>query len=325
MAVMIEALDPTDHGSFVEFHDVYSRANERDIDQPWSPDELQVLLIGDEYQRNDSLMAREGEVVVGVALAELPERDNVTTAYAEVWVPPELRRRGYGSALLERLEQRVAQDGREQILTETLRPIDDESASGRDFMLARGYALDTTLVQRQLDLPADPGRADLTHEYRLVGWRASPPPQWREDYARLRALLNQEAPSGEVQLENEYWDPDRLLHEVDQWRRQRRVAQTVVAVAPDGRLAGHTQLLFPQGSPEVFQWDTLVLPEHRGHGLGLALKRQAMVEAGDLLEGRRRIVTWNDAQNEHMIAVNETLGYRATAWADQWVKHLAAD
>lgn len=323
MAVTIEALDPTDHGSLVEFHEVYRRANERDIDQPWSADELQVLLVGDEYVRNDSLVARDGDVVVGVALAELPERDNVETAYAEVWVPPELRRRGYGSALLERLETRVAEDGREQILTETLRPLADETASGREFMLARGYALDTTIAQRQLDLPPQVAEPDVAEGYRLVGWRAAPPPQWREEYARLRALLNQEAPSGEVRLENEYWDPDRLVHEVDQWRRQRRTAQTVVAVAPDGALAGHTQLLFPHGSAEVYQWDTLVLPEHRGHGLGLALKQQAMLEAADLLAGRRRVVTWNDAQNAHMIAVNEALGYRATAWADQWVKRLA--
>src|SRR5690606_31893532 len=138
--------------------------------------------VGDEYLRSDALVARVGEAVVGVALAELPERDNVTTAYAEVWVPPALRRRGYGTALLERLEQRVAEDGREQVLTETLRPIGDETASGRDFMLASGYGLDTTLVQRQLDLPAELLQAEVAPGYRLVGWRAAPPPQWREEY-----------------------------------------------------------------------------------------------------------------------------------------------
>ncbi|MCL3837579.1 GNAT family N-acetyltransferase [Aeromicrobium duanguangcaii] len=322
MAVTIEVLDPTDHGAFVEFYDVYRRSNERAIDQPWLPDELKVLMVGDEYLRNDSLLARQGDTAVGVAIAELPERDNVTTVYAEVWVPPELRRRGYGRALLERLELRAAEDGRERILTETLRPIDDETSPAREFMLAHGYSPDTTLLQRELALPADTPPADVRDGYTLAAWRAAPPPQWLEEYARLRALLNQEMPAGETQLENEYWDPDRLLHEVDQWKRQGRTAQTVVAVAPDGHLAGHTQLLFPAKSTEVYQWDTLVLPEHRGHGLGLALKRHAMREAADLLEGRTRVVTWNDAQNDHMIAVNEALGYRATAWADQWVKNL---
>ncbi|MBA4608062.1 GNAT family N-acetyltransferase [Aeromicrobium sp. Marseille-Q0843] len=323
MSLTIDVLDPTDHGSFVEFHDVYLRSNERYIDQPWSADELRVLLIGDAYTRCDSLLLRDGETVVAVALAELPERDNATTAFAEVWVPPELRRRGHGTALLERLELRVAEDGRDQVLTETLRPIEDETGSGREFMLASGYRFDTQLVQRELALPADVPPAEPRDGYTLAAWRGAPPQQWLEQYAHLRALLNQEAPSGETQLENEYWDPDRLLHEVDQWKRQRRVAQTVVAVAPDGALAGHTQLLFPHGTPEVYQWDTLVLPEHRGHGLGFSLKQQAMRESSDLMPGRRRVVTWNDAQNDHMIAVNEDLGYRASAWADQWVKHLA--
>lgn len=322
MSVTIEVLDPTDHGAYTEFHDVYLRSNDRAYDQPWSVDELQVLLVGDEYTRNDSLVLREGEVAVAVALAELPERDNVESAFAEVWVPPELRRRGYGTALLERLELRVREDGRAKVLTETLRGIDEATGSGKEFMVARGYRPDTTIMQRELSLPAEVPPAEPRDGYELTGWRGVPPARWVDQYANLRALLNQEAPSGETQLENEYWDADRLAHEVDQWKRMRRTGQTVVAVAPDGTLAGHTQLLFSSNSTEVYQWDTLVLSEHRGHGLGLALKRHAMHEAADLLEGRRRIVTWNDAQNQHMIAVNEELGYRATAWADQWVKDL---
>lgn len=322
MTVTLEVLDPTDHGTFVEFCDVYLRAQERSIDQPWSPDELRVMLVGDEYVHRDALLARDGENVVGVAMAELPERDNVTTAYVEVFVPPELCRRGYGSALLERLEMRAAEDGRDRALAETLRPVDDPTGPGREFALACGYRPDTTNVQRELALPAPTPPADVAEGYALVAWRGMPPDRWVDEYATLRSLLNQEAPSGETRLENEFWDADRIRLEVDQWRRERRVAQTVVAVTDDGRLAGHTQLLFPADSTEVYQWDTLVLPEHRGHGLGLALKRQAMREAADLLEGRSRVVTWNDAQNEHMIAVNEAMGYRATAWADQWVKSL---
>lgn len=323
MSVTIEVLDPTDHGAFTEFYEVYRRSNEQDYDQPWSADELLVLIVGDEYSRNESLVAREGEAVVGVALADFPERDNVETAYGEVWVPPELRRRGYGTALAERLELRVAEDGRARVLTETLRGIDLETSSGREFMLARGFRPDTTNVQRELRLPVECPPAEPSDGYELVAWRGLPPRNWLDQYAHLRALLNQEAPSGETQLENEYWDADRLVLEADQWKRQRRTSQTVVAVASDGTLVGHTQLLFPVDSTEVYQWDTLVLPGHRGHGLGLAIKRQAMHEAADLLEGRRRVVTWNDSQNDHMIAVNEELGYRATACADQWVKDVA--
>jgi GNAT superfamily N-acetyltransferase len=85
--------------------------------------------------------------------------------------------------------------------------------------------------------------------------------------------------------------------------------------------SGHTQLAFPQGD-EVFQWDTLVRREHRGHGLGLGLKIRAMQASADLLEGRRRVTTYNAASNAHMIAVNERLGFRQTAWAAEYVRPI---
>ena len=66
----------------------------------------------------------------------------------------------------------------------------------------------------------------------------------------------------------------------------------------------------------AYQQDTLVLREHRGHGLGLALK--AATHAGP----RRRVARGcapsgrgTPTTNGPMIAVNEALGYRTTAIA----------
>jgi GNAT superfamily N-acetyltransferase len=64
-------------------------------------------------------------------------------------------------------------------------------------------------------------------------------------------------------------------------------------------------------NPDAFvdQFDTIVLPEHRGHRLGM------LVKAANLLQVRRAaptatsIVTWNAAENRHMLAVNEALGF----------------
>jgi RimJ/RimL family protein N-acetyltransferase len=66
--------------------------------------------------------------------------------------------------------------------------------------------------------------------------------------------------------------------------------------------------------PEVPDWGfqqlTAVIRTHRGHRLGL-LTKTAMLE---LLAAREpqveRIATGNAATNQHMIAVNEQLGYR---------------
>ena len=114
----------------------------------------------------------------------------------------------------------------------------------------------------------------------------------------------------------------RVRLEEAQWAEQGRTPQVSVAVSDGGEVVGHTQLLFPAEGDEVYQWDTIVLPTHRGHALGLALKVATMQQAADLLEGRRRITTYNAAGNEPMIRVNEALGFRQIAWCAEYVKEL---
>jgi RimJ/RimL family protein N-acetyltransferase len=53
----------------------------------------------------------------------------------------------------------------------------------------------------------------------------------------------------------------------------------------------------------------MVTRPHRGHRLGLLVKTamlQWLAEAEPQLE---RIITWNAVANEHMIGINEALGY----------------
>jgi GNAT superfamily N-acetyltransferase len=136
-------------------------------------------------------------------------------------------------------------------------------------------------------------------------------------------LLVQEAPSGEFPPEKEFFDEGRIRADVQLRIDQGPVMLVVVALSPDRVLAGHTQLVFPESDPaDVYQWATLVLPEHRGHGLGLSLKTNAMQEAADLLEGRRFVHTFNRASNGPMIAVNEAMGFRPVGWLGEFVKGL---
>jgi RimJ/RimL family protein N-acetyltransferase len=60
-----------------------------------------------------------------------------------------------------------------------------------------------------------------------------------------------------------------------------------------------------------------VTRKHRGHRLGLLVKT-AMVEWLAAVEpGIERIVTYNAAANEHMIAINAELGYEVLEPLDQ--------
>jgi len=319
VGVDISTLDP-DGPDFDEWHAVYVEAYDRPFDCPWLAVEKKVNLTDDAYNLKIALAARSDGRIVGGGVALLPLQDNRTLAYLDVFVHPEERRLGHGRALLDALSAAAREAGRERLFIEAMWGIDDETSPAREFLITLGFEADLIDAVRQLDLPHDPPKAPVADGYTLHTWRGACPEQWIEEYADLRRRLVSEAPSGEIGLEEEYWDAERVRSEEADTVRSHRTMQVVVARHESGHIVGHTQLLFPGNDPEVYQWDTLVLPEHRGHGLGLTLKSAAMRAAADLLDGRRRIMTYNAASNGPMIAVNEQLGFRQVAWCGEFIR-----
>jgi RimJ/RimL family protein N-acetyltransferase len=318
-----ERIDLDDDEAFAVFHDVYTRALDRDVDQPYSAVEKRVGMRPDEYVDKVVLLARDddGTPVAG-GMAELPLRDNTRFVYLDVFTVPEQRRRGHGAAVLEALED-IGRDADRSILYgEAVWELDAVDPGSQAFSEAVGFRLDIMDAMRELELPATLPPLEVAEGYTIHSWRGACPEQWAQGYVDVRQLINEEAPGGTAELENEFWDVTRSRAEEAMWAEQRRTPQVSIAVSDDGEVVGHTQLLFPADSDEVYQWDTLVLPTHRGHGLGLALKVTTMQEAADLLDGRRRITTYNAAGNEPMIRVNVALGFRQTAWVGEYVKEL---
>ena len=318
-----ERIDLDDDEAFAVFHDVYTRAFDRDVDQPYSAVEKRVGMRPDEYVDKVVLLARDddGTPVAG-GMAELPLRDNTRFVYLDVFTVPEQRRRGHGSAVIEALED-IGRDADRSILYgEAVWELDAVDPASQAFSEAVGFRLDIMDAMRELELPATLPPLEVAEGYTIHSWRGACPGEWAQGYVDVRQLINEEAPGGDAELENEFWDVTRTRAEEAMWAEQERTPQVSIAVSDDGEVVGHTQLLFPADSDEVYQWDTLVLPTHRGHGLGLALKVTTMQEAADLLDGRRRITTYNAAGNEPMIRVNKALGFRQTAWVGEYVKEL---
>ena len=91
-----------------------------------------------------------------------------------------------------------------------------------------------------------------------------------------------------------------------------------------GRLVGFTEVAIPLGAPESsWQHDTLVMREHRGHGLGFAMKLANFFAVHERHPEVRRINTWNAQENAPMIAVNEDLGFRVEAHSTEWHRPIA--
>jgi hypothetical protein len=79
----------------------------------------------------------------------------------------------------------------------------------------------------------------------------------------------------------------------------------------------------PQATPDLaFQWDTLVLKEHRGARLGAAVKAANLRALVERVPALRRVTTYNAASNAPMLRVNFAMGYHPVLRTTCWQRRL---
>jgi GNAT superfamily N-acetyltransferase len=332
--VTIRRLDPYDDAEFAAFHAAYAAAS--DFERPHS-DTFPLAEYVVPFRRTSpstdryGLIADEGGDVVGVGVVDLPLADNVELGEVCVFVPPEQRRRGIGTALARQIATDLRQRGRTSWLClvagrQPSQPA-DTVVPGEAFAARLGMTIRQREVQRRLALPAPvelldalaSQAADKHRDYRLVRWVNACPDDYVEPYCRLKTAMVDEMPTGELEMEAEVWDEARLRDTEAQQSAQGRDRHIYAAVAPDGDMAGHTELVVPKHDPEVvYQWDTLVLPKHRGHRLGLALKVANLAWVQAEHPERIAVRTWNAESNGPMIGVNDALGFVPVEYEGSW-------
>ncbi len=259
---------------------------------------------------------------VGWTRVFFPERDNLDKCWNELEVDPEHRGRGVGSALLEWSEERARAAGRDMLLSEVYVPVGDrESHADRGFALKRGYAVSSVEIVRSLSLPVDPSVLDehrrrsaeaMGDEFELSVHVGGVPEHLRQGVCDASNRLILDAPTGDVEFEPESMTVDDYQTMVDHQRDMGRRMVTAVAVhRATGVVAAYTDLSVPAGDPDVvFQWGTLVLPEFRGHRLGMAVKVANLDELSRIAPDRRSVQTMNDEQNPWMVRINKDLGFQ---------------
>ncbi len=155
--------------------------------------------------------------------------------------------------------------------------------------------------------------------YRTVAWRGPVAEEYVVDVARLESRLLVDAPTGDLVIEAERVDAARFreIERIQRLRGRRRYHVGAVHQAT-GRMVAWTMIDRGPSTPwHAWQEITIVDPAHRGHRLGLLVKvenlRHALVHEPALAA----IDTWNAAVNDHMISINEQLGFRPVdAWTD---------
>jgi GNAT superfamily N-acetyltransferase len=259
----------------------------------------------------------------GYLLLGFPQHDNLGLVEVELRVLPRYRRRGVGRALFELARDRARALGRHHLVGGSVQTRPDGGA----FAEAIGARAALQQIRYRLDLSeTDPARlGELLAEawqyaagYRLVQWVGVPPDEIIDDVAALASRFYLDAPTGDLELEPERLDAERIRRaEASNVSRGRETFNT--GVLHDGRLVGWTAIAGLLAEPRrAWQQITLVLPGHRGHRLGLVLKLENLRLIRDRRPELQFIDTLNALSNRHMTAVNRMIGFAAAEATIEW-------
>ncbi|MFD9359305.1 GNAT family N-acetyltransferase [Streptomyces sp. NPDC060031] len=254
-----------------------------------------------------ALWTAEGGAGVA-ALLLFTDEANGHTAFLDVLaVRPDARRRGIGAALWERVREELLAQGRTSVAT-----MADLGGPGQAFAEALGFEnvlpmawYAQEVARRQpVEVPATPG-------YELRAWHGLVPDDWADPVARAHGAM-EDAPMGDVDERAESWTAQRL-HAAQRLILDRGgELTTVAALTPAGEVAAYTELVLPDpGGVRALQYDTVVVPAHRGRGLGRAVKLRMGELAAHRYPALRQIATTVADENTPMRTVNEALGYRS--------------
>jgi len=265
----------------------------------------------------------EDDEVVAVGWADIPLEDNLTSAELVVAVMPAHRRRGLGTRMLEHLLAESRAHGRSRFVGFVSYPYDAPADGtghpGTEFLRRHGFDRGIPDVQRVLDLPVAAGLLDrlaaeaapMHAAYELRSFAGPVPDEIVETYLALESRIEVEAPTGDMEMEPSSTDVDAFREQEANFVAQRRTLHTSVALL-GGEAVAYSRIAVPAEEPgRCYQWGTLVAGRHRGHRLGMAVKVANLRHVQDMHPGLRLLVTFNAAVNDHMIAINEQLGFRA--------------
>jgi GNAT superfamily N-acetyltransferase len=294
----------------------------------WSARELRAFY-GSANRQVFDLAAIDGDRTVGAARVYLPMAENLhLVTVRHVGVLPDSRRSGAGAALLAAAERIAREAGRDTVETIVDEPDWPSPAGpGRRFLLRNGFRCAMVAPRRELALPLDLDALEADCRQRASGyvlrrWRDRCPDDLLDDRAMLAGRMTTDAPTGDLDHVEEFWDGDRIRGNEKITADQGRTVVAVGAVHR-GRLVGFTEIAIPNAAPEqAYQWDTLVLREHRGHRLGLWLKIDNLRQLAEVSPATTTVTTYNADSNAPMIAVNDALGFTVNGALTTWTKRL---
>lgn len=225
----------------------------------------------------------------------------------EVLVHPRARRERIGHALIEAAARRAAAEGVAAISAEV---VGGTPAVG--FYESLGFQCDFVEVRSVLPLATvDWRRLDelatgVGAGYRIECHPGGLPDDLYEQYAaakwKVRAAVGADVGPH---------DSDQVKASLATLYARGMKPYIVVGVHErTGEVAGLTEVVVPAQHPtRADQYDTVVVPEHRGYGLGRAMKARMLFELRAAEPRLAEVQTWNAVENEALRKVNTELGF----------------
>jgi GNAT superfamily N-acetyltransferase len=320
--VEVTRVSPDDRGAVRRLVAVTNAA--RVVDSPWLHPLTEHECAGDlrhgwDGEPKAAFLATVDGVDVGAGGYEVSAYDNLHLAWVEVEVVPSLRRLGHGSDLLSWLLARAQAEGRT-----TVGVAGWDAAGPRAFAARHGFEQKSVEVHRRQYLGASPAvPVPDAPDYELVRWPAVTPAGELAALAELTAAIN-DAPTDDLDIEDEAFPPERIAAYEHAWAaRGHRLYRLVARHRGTRELAGQTVVAVDAERPELGeQHDTSVVAAHRGHQLGLLLKLEMLRWLSQEEPQLREVDTWNAESNDHMIGVNELLGYRVLGRVLDFQRHV---
>jgi GNAT superfamily N-acetyltransferase len=287
-------------------------------DYPWTVKEMRhqdESFDGSRFFRLRLVAEQDGVLVGGVETAHKPSRFHPDRYGFDLWVVPDARRHGHGTALYDSAIAAL----RERNALAATGGIKESMTDGLAFFTKRGW----TEVKR-----------DWESRLRVAGFDfakfASADARIAKDGIRISTLTAELAsdPAAEtkayelvqeVRVDVPAVDaatPETLEEWRDHWVKAPAFIPDAffVAIDRDGRWLGMSNVERSLEDP-TFAWQGLtgVRREARGRGLAMALKLRTVRYAQAM--GVDHIKTWNDQKNRPMLSINEAMGFeKQPAW-----------
>jgi GNAT superfamily N-acetyltransferase len=228
----------------------------------------------------------------------------------ELIVHPRARRSGVGTTLLAAAARRAYDEGFDSLGVEVV-----GETPGVAFYEAHGFRCAYIEMRNVLDLSTvdwfrlGEMAGGVGSGYRIEYHPGGPPESMFPTYAAAKTSVRDSGP--ELDLRPSSYEPERLRASLETLHARQLKPYIVLAVheATD-TVAGLTEVVVPAHRPSrADQYDTIVVPAHRGYGLGRALKARMLFELRAAEPQLLEVQTWHGTENEPLLKVNAELGF----------------